>query len=160
MRIKVLKNENDIKEGYLEVVKFANNKALRDKIREIGNNALDGSINESDRSVHINEELYKKIQNIKQKNGAKMFTVERREGEPILQPLPVVRNLDNYFDEPPKPAPIFPLKKFEQDDREVMTPREEAFQAENKEVDISFEEAQNEINSTLDFEIENYKVFD
>ena len=56
--------------------------------------------------------------------------------------------------------PIFPLKKFEQDDREVMTPREEAFQAENKEVDISFEEAQNEINSTLDFEIENYKVFD
>jgi len=36
-----------------------------------------------------------------------------------------------------------------------MTPREEAFQAENKEVDISFEEAQKEINSTLDFEIEN-----
>jgi hypothetical protein len=60
--------------------------------------------------------------------------------------LPVVRNLDNYFDEPPKPAPIFPLKQFEQDDREVMTPREEAEMAKEEEVDISFLETQKSIN--------------
>jgi hypothetical protein len=70
---------------------------------------LNGSIDESEaEKSYLGSDLHRKIVRIKNEHGARGFDVKRYEGEPTMNPRPVV---NTELDQVPEPAPkaLFPL---------------------------------------------------